>query len=90
VEQLLNTIGQVLASRAPAAVSATHQRHEHAIVAARGLLIDVQSELCGNDIFPELLAADMRKATAYLDELTGRIGVEDLLGEIFSSFCIGK
>ncbi|MFT6222420.1 MAG: tRNA modification GTPase [Paracoccaceae bacterium] len=90
VEQLLSTIGEVLAARAPAAVSATHQRHEHAIVAARCLLIDVRSALCGNDVFAELLAADMRKAIAYLDELTGRIGVEDLLGEIFSSFCIGK
>lgn len=38
----------------------------------------------------EFMAEDMRKAVASLSGVTGRIDVEDLLGEIFSSFCIGK
>ncbi|MDO1559095.1 tRNA uridine-5-carboxymethylaminomethyl(34) synthesis GTPase MnmE [Brevundimonas sp. 2R-24] len=41
-------------------------------------------------IGPELAAEDVRAAAAALDGLTGRIGVEDVLDEVFSSFCIGK
>ena len=39
---------------------------------------------------PELLAEDVRSVIALLDQMTGRITVEDVLGAIFSRFCIGK
>jgi tRNA modification GTPase len=38
----------------------------------------------------ELIAEDLRKATRAISSITGRIDVEDLLGKIFSEFCIGK
>jgi tRNA modification GTPase len=38
----------------------------------------------------ELLAEDLRQAHRYLGEITGQISSDDLLGHIFSSFCIGK
>jgi tRNA modification GTPase len=38
----------------------------------------------------ELVADDVRAASQAVDMLVGRIGVEDLLDEIFSRFCIGK
>lgn len=38
----------------------------------------------------ELIAEDARRAIAHLDVLVGRIDVEDVLGAIFSRFCIGK
>jgi tRNA modification GTPase len=38
----------------------------------------------------ELAAEDMRTAIRALDALVGRVDVENLLDEIFSSFCIGK
>jgi tRNA modification GTPase len=38
----------------------------------------------------ELLAEDLRRAQAALSEITGEFTSDDLLGEIFSSFCIGK
>ena len=38
----------------------------------------------------ELAAEELRSAQQYLDELTGVHSSDDLLGEIFSSFCIGK
>jgi len=39
---------------------------------------------------PELIAEELRLAQQALDEITGRFSSEDLLGRIFSSFCIGK
>lgn len=38
----------------------------------------------------EILAEDLRHAHETLGEITGVLGADDLLGEIFSSFCIGK
>jgi tRNA modification GTPase len=38
----------------------------------------------------ELAAEALRRAIRALDSLIGRVDVEDLLDEIFSSFCIGK
>ena len=39
---------------------------------------------------PELVAEELRLAHRLLGEITGVFSTEDLLGEIFSSFCIGK
>ena len=38
----------------------------------------------------ELLAEDLRQCQNSLGEITGAVSSDDLLGEIFSSFCIGK
>lgn len=38
----------------------------------------------------ELMAEDLRQAQKFLNEVTGEFTTEDLLGKIFSSFCIGK
>ncbi|CAN5360483.1 tRNA uridine-5-carboxymethylaminomethyl(34) synthesis GTPase MnmE [soil metagenome] len=39
---------------------------------------------------PEMAAEDLRRAAEALARVTGAIGVEDVLGEVFSTFCIGK
>ena len=39
---------------------------------------------------PELRAEDLRLALGAIGRITGAVGVEDLLGDIFSRFCIGK
>ncbi len=39
---------------------------------------------------PELVAEELRQAQTHLSEITGEFTSDDLLGEIFSSFCIGK
>ncbi len=38
----------------------------------------------------ELLAEELRLTQQYLSEITGEFSSDDLLGRIFSSFCIGK
>jgi len=38
----------------------------------------------------ELMAEDFRLAQQNLNQITGEFSTEDLLGKIFSSFCIGK
>ena len=48
-----------------------------------GLLLD-QSES------PEFVVFELKEAINSLGEITGRIYTEEILGEIFSSFCIGK
>jgi tRNA modification GTPase len=39
---------------------------------------------------PELLAEELRLAHEALEEIGGRYTADDLLGEIFARFCIGK
>ena len=43
-----------------------------------------------NNQFPELLAEDLLEGQNYLGEITGKFTSNDLLGKIFSNFCIGK
>lgn len=46
--------------------------------------------LANSDAAPEVVAEELRVAAHALARITGRIGVEEVLGEIFSRFCVGK
>ena len=61
------------------------RRHLNVLEQALGLM-DSASALDE----PELVAEELRLAHRLLGEITGVFSTEDLLGEIFSSFCIGK
>ncbi|WP_182087215.1 tRNA uridine-5-carboxymethylaminomethyl(34) synthesis GTPase MnmE [Aureimonas sp. ME7] len=69
----------------PAAVLPARERHREIIAGTLGLLRDFDTTLP-----PEIAAETLRLAADRLGSLTGRTGVEDLLGVIFSEFCIGK
>lgn len=73
------TEGQFLARR----------RHLQALDQAKELLLMGQKQLTGHRA-GELLAEDLRLAHQSLCEITGEFSSDDLLGRIFSSFCIGK
>ena len=65
------------------------RRHLDAISRAQGL-IDAGRQALSEGQAGELLAEDLRQAQMALSEITGEFSADDLLGEIFSSFCIGK
>jgi len=65
----------------------TRARHRRLVEEARDALNRAITALNQG---AELAAEDARAATTSIGRLTGRIDVEDLLDEIFSSFCIGK
>ena len=65
------------------------RRHLDAITRARDLMISGEHAL-KNGRAGELLAEDLRQAQLALSEITGEFSADDLLGEIFGSFCIGK
>lgn len=64
-------------------------RHVDAIERAYELLLHGQHELVTHRA-GELLAEDLRLSQQVLSEITGEFTSDDLLGKIFSSFCIGK
>ncbi|ROU00964.1 tRNA uridine-5-carboxymethylaminomethyl(34) synthesis GTPase MnmE [Marinobacter sp. R17] len=65
------------------------RRHLVALEQAQASLQQGQAQLEGYGA-GELLAEDLRQAQDALGEITGAMTPDDLLGKIFSSFCIGK
>lgn len=66
----------------------TRERHRRAMTLALAALERAESRELVEA--PELLAEELRCAIRALESLIGKIDVEDVLGEIFSRFCIGK
>jgi tRNA modification GTPase len=65
------------------------QRHVDAIERAGAHIARGEAELASSGS-GELLAEELRQAAEALGEITGRMSSDELLGRIFSSFCIGK
>ncbi|MNT19666.1 tRNA modification GTPase MnmE [compost metagenome] len=65
----------------------TRERHRRRLVEA---LAAVEAGRRALDLAPEMAGDDLRRAADALARVTGAIGVEDILGEVFSTFCIGK
>ncbi len=67
----------------------TNSRHYDALQKA---LEEIQKVKEGMEaeISSDLLAVDIRQALFHLGEITGQVTTDDLLGNIFSNFCIGK
>ncbi len=86
LEDLLSqrVAAELAGDEAPALTRARHRALVTGALAAMGRGREVLA------LRPELAAEDLRLAATALGRLTGRIDVEDLLDEVFSSFCIGK
>ena len=71
------------------AVIVTNARHYEALVRAKEALARAIDAL-HMGISGDLVSQDIRETLHYLGEITGEITTQDVLGEIFSHFCIGK
>ena len=74
----------------PEGIYMARERHLLALSRVRGYLGAAQVQLLGPAPPLDLLAEELRLAQNALGEITGTFGAEDLLGVIFSRFCIGK
>ena len=68
----------------------TNIRHYEALVRAATALGRVRNGLQVATLPPDLIAQDLREALYHLGEIVGEIGTEEVLGNIFRKFCIGK
>lgn len=67
----------------------TNSRHYNALLKALEEINKVEDGL-NNNLSGDLLAIDIREALHYFGEITGEVTNDELLGNIFSNFCIGK
>jgi tRNA modification GTPase len=89
VDRLLDALADLaeerMSAREPALLIV--ERHRRAFEDAREAL----AATLGPDAAEwELVAEDLRRAAAAMDRVVGRIGAEDVLGEIFARLCVGK
>lgn len=68
----------------------TNIRHYEALVRAATALGRVRDGLKVATLPPDLIAQDLREALYHLGEIVGEISTDEVLGNIFRKFCIGK
>ena len=69
---------------------AMRERHRTAMMRAIVYMDDAQRAMNDETGMTDLIAEDLRSAIRAVDSIVGRVDVEQVLDEIFSSFCIGK
>jgi tRNA modification GTPase len=89
IDRLLDAVADFAEERMAPSEPAilTLERHRQAFHEAREALSSVLEPRATE---AELIAEDLRRAARAIDRVTGRIGVEEVLGEIFSRLCVGK
>ena len=89
LDQMIKHITRVLGDRVAFAQSAVRQRHRLAMKDAINYIFQAKKLLASNGE-SELIAMELNTALHAMNSIIGRVGVEDLLDEIFASFCLGK
>ena len=89
LRDLYNTLKHYQPLSYPDATLVTNVRHYEALLHASESLKQVQQGLEMN-IPTDLISQDLRQALHYLGSITGEITTDEVLGSIFSRFCIGK
>ena len=85
--QLLKVVGW---QSAPEGLFMARERHVRALGKVDAQLTKAADQIRAANPALDLLAEDLRQAQLHLSEITGQFTPDDLLGEIFSKFCIGK
>ncbi len=92
MDQLTGRLTEIIREQMPDLTSGlvvTSARHRQKLSEALEALHGAEEKLTLGES-PELVAFDLRQAAGSLAEITGRIYNEDILGQIFAKFCIGK
>jgi tRNA modification GTPase len=91
VEKLSNKLVDLIETQEVSSsdVMVTNSRHYEALTKADASLMNALNGL-ETGITGDFIAMDIRQSLHYLGEITGQITSDDLLGNIFSNFCIGK
>jgi tRNA modification GTPase len=90
IEALLASIRRRLEGKVNGGSTFSRERHFSRLAEAAAHLERACDEVTKGDPQLEIVAEELRHALFLLDELVGGVGVEEVLGRIFSSFCIGK
>jgi tRNA modification GTPase len=89
-DELIARISDLLSRRARGAGVAIRMRHEAAMRKSLASLEAAGVRVSGGDEMTDLAAEDLHSAIRALDSLVGKVDIESVLDDIFSSFCIGK
>ncbi|MEM9708358.1 MAG: tRNA uridine-5-carboxymethylaminomethyl(34) synthesis GTPase MnmE [Pseudomonadota bacterium] len=89
VHELMVRVSKELGTRVASAGVFDRERHRVAAKYAFGAL-DAAKDALSDGAPTEIAAEEIRAAVLALDKLIGRVGVEDVLDEVFARFCIGK
>jgi tRNA modification GTPase len=93
LDALSEAIGGALGDRFGAIREApmlTRARHREGVNAARHELVAFRTAWTHGDPPSSVAAVHLRQAAHHLAELIGSVDVEDVLGRVFSTFCVGK
>jgi tRNA modification GTPase len=90
VDRLITIIGEKLSDQVGSVGVAIRDRHRIALERGKAELEEALLKLQNDDGLAEITAEHIWRAIRSVDSLVGRVDVEDILDEIFSSFCIGK
>tara|TARA_R110000764_G_scaffold192778_3_gene277983 strand:- start:3174 stop:4508 length:1335 start_codon:yes stop_codon:yes gene_type:complete len=91
VDALEQAIAGFVAEHARSVEAPVITRQRHRARLQDGLRsLETARDALANDIGAELAAEDVRMALRQLGSIIGVVGVEDVLGAVFSAFCIGK
>jgi tRNA modification GTPase len=90
IDALVDQIAGILKKRVGSVGTAMRERHRVAMLRAIGYMEVAERDLGSELGMTDLIAEELRSAIRAVDSLVGRIDVEQVLDEIFSSFCIGK
>jgi len=90
VVELVEQIGARLSSKTAKAGLATRARHKEAMERCLVSLADASNCVALGPEFTDIASEELRISLEALNMLIGRVDVENLLDEVFSSFCLGK
>lgn len=90
IEALVEDVGKSMPERGDVGEVVTNERHRDCLRRAEEALSRFADAVASKVPALPILVSDIREALSALDEIVGRTYTEDILGRIFSKFCIGK